>query len=176
MILGFKERFENGEPTYFIDKIWNALIDTVKNRDAMTHYQEYRADYERKFSRKWQLDEFYVPKLHTIRTDASGRWKVNMDIHFSINVRKPGYWRFAPVVPVIGIQRIEIKEMVMAVGGCIKLKDERVFVVEVDGRRLEKMEIEQLAKNDGFEGAEEFFGWFKKDFVGKIIHWTELRY
>lgn len=28
----------------------------------------------------------------------------------------------------------------------------------------------------GFDTIEEFFAYFNEDFVGKIIHWTDLRY
>lgn len=36
--------------------------------------------------------------------------------------------------------------------------------------------IEKLVRNDGFDSVEDFFDWFNKDFEGKIIHWTYLRY
>ena len=36
--------------------------------------------------------------------------------------------------------------------------------------------MEKLAYNDGFESVEAFFNYFCKDFKGKIIHWTNLRY
>lgn len=48
--------------------------------------------------------------------------------------------------------------------------------VYVDGRQLSYSEIEELAVNDGFDSAEDFFKWFKKDFRGWIIHWTDKKY
>lgn len=39
--------------------------------------------------------------------------------------------------------------------------------------------IEQLYKNEGFKDRVEFFTdhhWFRKDFKGQIIHWTNFRY
>lgn len=36
--------------------------------------------------------------------------------------------------------------------------------------------IEKIAINDGFDSVDDFFSWFKDDFTGKIIHWTNLKY
>ena len=36
--------------------------------------------------------------------------------------------------------------------------------------------MKDLARNDGFDSIQAFFEWFKEDFEGKIIHWTDLRY
>jgi len=48
-----------------------------------------------------------------------------------------------------------------------------VFVGDVF---LSRWSINHLAKNDGFEGIEDFFKWFNEDFKGKIIHWTNYKY
>jgi len=37
--------------------------------------------------------------------------------------------------------------------------------------------IAKLIVNDGFNNYEEFLEWFEyKNFIGKIIHWTDLKY
>lgn len=36
--------------------------------------------------------------------------------------------------------------------------------------------MEKLAKNDGFDSVEDFFKWFKGDFHGVLIHWTDFKY
>lgn len=45
-----------------------------------------------------------------------------------------------------------------------------------NGIRLKRSQIEELAMNDGFESVDQFFAWFNKDWKGKIIHWTDLKY
>ena len=48
--------------------------------------------------------------------------------------------------------------------------------VIIDGRYLNYDEIKILSLNDGFDSVQQFFKWFNKDFEGKIIHWTKLKY
>ncbi|WZL88291.1 hypothetical protein VS868_11860 [Salinimicrobium sp. 3283s] len=100
-------------------------------------------------------------KAHTIREDSKDLWKAGRDIHFVINNRTKQRFQFAPVVKCVSVQKVEISFM----------ND-----VLVDGRELSFNEIEVLAKNDGFDSVEDFFSWFNKDFTGKIIHWTNLKY
>ena len=33
-----------------------------------------------------------------------------------------------------------------------------------------------LVQNDGFASISDFFKFFNKDYTGKIIHWTDLKY
>lgn len=53
---------------------------------------------------------------------------------------------------------------------------EYVLRIWVDHRKLSDTEILTLARNDGFDTIEDFCRWFKKDFCGNIIHWTDFRY
>jgi hypothetical protein len=48
--------------------------------------------------------------------------------------------------------------------------------IYVDVKALNATEIYRLAYNDGFENLGYFTAWFGRDFKGKIIHWTDLRY
>ena len=48
--------------------------------------------------------------------------------------------------------------------------------ITINYRYLKWTEIQLLAWNDGFDTAEEFMNWFKMDFIGKIIHWTDCKY
>lgn len=59
------------------------------------------------------------------------------------------------------------------VKGCDTLTD---VSISVDGRRLSYREALFLAKNDGFIDLADFLNWFKSDFTGKIIHWTNFKY
>lgn len=106
------------------------------------------------------------PKLHTFRADPKDRWKVGMKIHPVINNRTKNRFQFAPVLEVKGIQKIEILHALGKSSAFVKI-DEKV---------LHNSEIETLAVNDGFDSVEQFFAWFNKDFTGKIIHWTDLKY
>ncbi len=107
-------------------------------------------------------------KKHTIREDKHDRWKAGKVIHFATGVRTKLYEQF--------------KE-----GKCKSVQSIRIdydytqevtpFVtVSVDNRLLDREEIITLAINDGFDTLSEFLEWFNKDFKGKIIHWTDLKY
>lgn len=107
-------------------------------------------------------------KKHTIREDKHDRWKAGMVIHFATGVRTKLYEQFKEG-KCKSVQTIRIDhDYIPLIGHCIS--------VFIDDRSLPPDEILKLAKNDGFEDTSEFFNWFNKDFTGKIIHWTELKY
>ena len=116
--------------------------------------------------------EQFVPKIldgtkkHTIREDATNRWKVGRVMDMATGVRTKQYNKFTEQI-CTGIQTILI----------IRVSDElNQTIVNVDGRELSLDEIQQLAWNDGFENLIDFWLWFKDGFDGKILHWTDLRY
>ena len=96
-------------------------------------------------------------KVHTIREDSFNRWKNGMKIHFATGVRTKEYKQFKSGF-CMGIQSIEID----------------FPRVRVDGMDLIFSKRLSLAKDDGFNGLQDFFEWFNKPFKGKIIHWTNL--
>ena len=107
-------------------------------------------------------------KKHTIREDKHDRWKAGRVIHFATGVRTKRYTHFK-TGQCVSVQAIEINyDYTQPVGPCVS--------VFIDDRFLHPDEIKILAKNDGFEDTSEFFDWFNKDFKGKIIHWTDLKY
>tara|TARA_R110002050_G_scaffold155055_1_gene283052 strand:+ start:6631 stop:7146 length:516 start_codon:yes stop_codon:yes gene_type:complete len=171
MILGFSTKWPKkmgtlaGEPTYFPESICkgftmdNEMAEWWKGTPPKMHtgYPD------------WAGIHNSMPiKPHTIRTDAGKRWKVGMDIHFYIDVRKISMMRFAPVKKVTAIQELEIQWIDQD-----KCKLERPLVF-IDGAWI--TDVTELALNDGFPTVEAFFTWFNTDFKGRIIHWTELRY
>jgi hypothetical protein len=171
MILGFKTQI-NGKPTYFVEKIWEGFFKGVK-----INYQGLEIG-------KKALPENYIinthkPKIHTIREDKNNRWKPGTMIDFFINVRKKDMYRFAPRIPVLSTQKIEIiwlneiRSLELS-----KLAPKRLNYVEVivDDNVLEFEEMKILSLNDGFDTIEEFFEYFNENFKGKIIHWTDKRY
>lgn len=174
MILPFSTQL-NGKPTYFVEKIWEGLLRTFFKDDK--EYIAHLNAYEKQFGKHWDYlpeedKRMTNPKLHTIREDATDRWKPGTKIDFFINCRQKDMFRFAPVLPVVSLQKVHIM-----------YKPESVFFartypadVYIDERRLEVNEIPELAQNDGFSTVNDFFAYFNEDFTGKLIHWTILRY
>lgn len=107
-------------------------------------------------------------KIHTIREDKHNRYKVGVTLHQwkgnPRNVRNDPY-HFATA-------KCESTQQIL-----ILFKNALRVEVLVDNRYLNPVEIEELAKNDGFTSSYELFKWFNfEDFKGKIIHWTDKRY
>lgn len=104
-------------------------------------------------------------KIHTIREDKHNRWKPGRKIHGATGVRTKKYNQFFEDT-CTGTQKIKI----------IYKKTSPSPKIVVDGKRLNADETYLLALHDGFPGTFEFRKWFNKDFIGKIIHWTDKRY
>lgn len=165
MILNFKETYpwDNTVFTNFHLKILNCLSSWV-----------------------YQLSGD-IKKIHTIRIDATNRWKPGMKIHFSTGARTKKYKCFT-VGKCISTQTIEIEEMIMTDARKCYVYTEKIthknwseefkkiFKVTIDGRVLTSAEIDTLARNDGFNSTHDFFRWFNGNFIGKIIHWTDFKY
>lgn len=162
MILGFSTQIK-GKPTYFVEKIQRALTDTdFYSTPELVPYEF-----------NFNLFKTCKPKLHTIREDKTNRWKAGINIDFFINVRKKDMFRFAPVLPVVSVQKVEITWLTSKNENPYWYKDASV---SIDKRFISTKECEELSKNDGFDTVEEFFEYFNEDFKGKIIHWTDKRY
>jgi len=167
MTLPFMTHFHDGTPTHFVHKIATSIKTLTK--DFL----------DRKFIPEDYDEGFYIvndfePKIHTIRRDKKNRWKAGVNIHFVINNRTPERFQFAPVIKCVSVQKIEIiysDEDLCEHNGVEP-------VVKIDGRILDfyKNEYDELAINDGFESTEAFFKYFKEDFTGKLIHWTDKKY
>lgn len=113
-------------------------------------------------------------KVHSIREDKHNRWHAGMRIHMATGVRTKGYCCFNDKDECKSTQRIEIKYINKSMGVPVIIIDgrEHWFVEDERDRRV----ILALANNDGFDTIRDFCKWFDRDFVGKIIHWTDLRY
>ena len=100
-------------------------------------------------------------KIHSIRADVHDRWKVGMSIQHSHGARTKNYRCFGNST-CEGIQKVEIYS----------------GMIFIDGEEIKGIEVWELAKNDGFDTVEDFWGWFGKEdvFIGKIIHWTNKIY
>lgn len=172
MILPFSTKM-NGKPTYFVERIHKCFslkeVYMIAGLDPSIHYPK---DYN--FIAKDKLPA----KLHTMREDEKDRWKAGNKIDYFINCRQKDMFRFAPVLPVVSTQKVEIRWYEL-----FDKKMVRVFIdnksfacVKFDGIMIVTGEMLLFAKNDGFDTIEDFFAYFNEDFKGKIIHWTDLRY
>lgn len=191
MILPFSTQI-NGKPTYFIERIWEGLMRNVFEDD--TEYQQYLRIHRMRFRKYWDWfpdghPRLENPKVHTFREDKNDRWKEGNKIDFFINCRQKDMFRFAPVLPVVRTQKVEItwKENEFSFKylglefdrSCIIKIDNRFFgdVYLSDGKVLtSSYNLPELAMNDGFDTLEDFLTYFNEDFNGKIIHWTDLKY
>lgn len=178
MTLGFSQVI-NGKPTYFIEKIWQSILENRSHSSA--DYLQFQKAYLDKFGKYWDgtAEASHEPvdaKTHTIRQLrinklgelAKNQWDESNKIHFAIHNRTTNYFQFAPVVPVISIQDVF-------------MTDYNGLEITVDDTYLYHSEKEQLAKNDGFDSLTDFEDYFisqMKDgcFSGIIIHWTNLKY
>jgi hypothetical protein len=103
-------------------------------------------------------------KIHTIREDKADRWKEGMKIHFATGARTKQYECFWTGI-VRSIQNIHIRR-----------EGNYNISIWIDNKYLSDAEIEELAKNDGFDSVDDFCRFFPDGFLGKIIHWTDFRY
>ncbi len=191
MTLGFMQNWPKymgmqNEKTHFVQKIWNSLLDMDYDTYSDYLYPDGLPN------QLWNVLVNYkhnvsLPKIHTIRRDENERWKPGMDIHFVINSRTKDRFQFAPVVKCTSVQTIEIScanhlsinDEYVSYYGEIELYGEKwgyALNVKIDGRQVGSIEVETLAKNDGFDSVYDFYKYFDKEFKGRLIHWTNLRY
>lgn len=151
----------NDKPTHFVDKIIIGLANhnIINKQQAIECINAYELQ-------GYQFETELYPKIHSIRKDKFNRWKAGNDMHLVINNRRPNRFQFAPIVPCISVQEIEIKNM---------FSDHNA--VFIDGLRQTRRQIDQLAKNDGFDSTDDFWQYFDyRDVKEKLIHWTNHKY
>ncbi|WP_317899443.1 hypothetical protein [Aurantibacillus circumpalustris] len=100
-------------------------------------------------------------KVHTIREDKNNRWKAGMLMHMATGVRTKQYKEFAKTLCECTCG-IEIEPQAKTVQLIHSIKESEF---------LGDNGIKTLAKNDGFNSVEDFWKWFNKPFVGKLIYW-----
>ncbi len=174
MILSFKTKI-NGKPTYFIEKIWESILQKgiqFKASEMKIGMEALPEDYKVKT---------HHPKLHTIRKDEKNRWKVGTMIDYFINARTKNMFRFAPRIPVKSIQLIKIIHRPQHTD--LYIDDKLIESLWVDGFSFRVYSTEfdcpifySLARNDGFDDISEFLEYFNDHFEGKIVHWTDFKY
>lgn len=169
MTLSFTQTI-NGKPNYFPQKIWKSLPGHIRVNFVEVCY----TPYFNKYGKTIDMMDVPEPKLHTIRLDPHNRWRAGMNIHPVINNRTSNRFQFAPTIPCVSVQKIEI--YITGTGllrAALVYIDDDVFYDDLTGINRG---IEQLAINDGFDNTDDFFAYFNKDFTGSMIHWTDLKY
>lgn len=169
MILPFSTQI-NGKPTYFVEKIWQGF----------PNQEQYLDEWFQLESKIYEGYEFspdasgMQPKLHTIREDELDRWNPGEMIDFYIRTKENFMFCFAPSVPVVSTQKIY---MSYAYGNIIE--------ISINGKEITDWNLKkQMAINDGFDSWDDFVDYFypiiqqseDQFFIGKIIHWTDLKY
>ncbi|MEJ7644309.1 MAG: hypothetical protein WKF87_06920 [Chryseolinea sp.] len=173
MTIGYSNEYANGVPTFFKYKILKGIDPMLIDYTLAFKTNEDLAAYE-------EMSPTLTVKIHTIRADNSDRWHGGMKIHHCYHNRTPNRCCFLEN-ECERTQRIQIifKGMpIIAVNS--RGKDVKVGIrtlVIVDGLVMNEEQVETIAKNDGFDSTAKLFEWFEnKDFTGKILHWTKLRY
>lgn len=169
MTIGYKQKFDDGKPTHFREKILKYYEDDfARTQFKLTPDQliEYLP-----------IIDTIKPKIHTIRPDVPGRWREGIKIHHCYNNRTKDRQCFFENVctRVQPIQIIWSKEIGTDENGTQEVVGFTQTVI-VGGIVLPEAKILDLAINDGFDSIEHFFSWFKQDFSGRIIHWTDHKY
>jgi hypothetical protein len=156
------------KPTYFLEKIWKGLL--LDRQDLDNVYLEYQRRHLDKFGRFWDGDdfrEFLNQKTHTIRRDTEREWKPGMEIQLVINQNEQDEFQFAPLLKCLSTQKIHIDYSNTVTNGP---------AIFIDYELLTDSVADELAVNDGFSNKEELFLYFKEDFHGILIHWTDQQY
>lgn len=168
MILGFKQYFPWGEPTFFREKIiLSAGFVLYPNGSLMPIVAGDIVDF------KIGETEYQAiqPKKHTVRDGH--RWKKGMRIHMATGVRTKNYNCFNT------LPDLQFVKSVQWIG--ILPHKRNVAIKEFDGKLwkfnfFREDEIETFALNDGFDSVDKFWRWFTKPVDGQLIHWTDLKY
>lgn len=170
MILNFSTVFPkdkgklSGLPTMFPEKIWKGI---AKNHwKILNDNKEFFEDFKDNDTYAMNGNFSGKEKNTTIRRDSKDRWKVGMKIHFYIGARTKKSFRFAPVLKVKSVNKIQI-----TYDSAICNQFKALPCILIDDVALHPKHYERLAQNDGFDSLEDFFIWFNKDFVGKLIGW-----
>lgn len=170
MILPFSTKFKDGTATDFTHKIQLSIGCT-----DCEHTQDLSGKNISSCNSCWRHASV-SPKKHTIREDVHDRWHAGRMIHPVINNRSKNQFQFAPAFPCVSTQKIEIQKTDDKIIIAHHIDCRWGFAVAIDGEYVNNDTVKSIALNDGFTTVDSFFKWFNKDFTGKIIHWTDLKY
>lgn len=166
MVLPFMDRFPDGTPTYFEEKL-NAT-SSLENFYGKP-IEELKGICEHIVVDAVHMD--VLPKLTTIREDANNRWKPGMHVHGYYHNRTK-HMRKIFDGTCVSIQRISITCVWNEIG------QQENWEIKVNGRKLCYYESVELIHNDGLT-LDQFKDFFRKKTPinnWKIIHFTNLKY
>jgi len=114
-------------------------------------------------------------KVHHITLSSPLKMNTKSKIHFKKWEGKPGYSKTHKIAPGIGYvchQKIKI--------AWTKIESEQIkrsyCEVWIDGKRINQLQMNRLAFNEGFSNVDEFFKKFNQNFEGYVLHWTNTKY
>lgn len=183
MTLAFSTQIK-GQPTHFVSKI---VIGLVRNNIISAGKASELLNIpitDIKYSKQ-------ISKIHSTRNDVKDRWNTSRMIDFVINNRTKYRTVFAPRLPVISTQEVEIWNIKDLPAKLRSSKSKitltylqapagqhtQTFMIKIDDYWLPPGEMEQLAFNDGFNSIAEMIDWFSNSsWKGKLIHWTDFKY
>lgn len=142
-----------GEPTFFVEKIFSGLAENFPDWRMPKDFTKY--DWHTYYNNRRH-------KIHTIRQGS--RFKAGEKFSPRIWSEKPYMSKqiiFSEDLTITHIDRFEFNRYHFI------LNYERI---EFDDERLIT-----IAANDGLN-VQDFVAWFKKPFIGQIIHWTDYKY
>lgn len=167
MKLFFKTRFDNGSPTYFVDKISESWEWDFNNSKSLWHRFVTECHYSDEVNVHFSNTQPHE-KIHTLRGDRRNRYRIGMKIHFYTMSKKRA----------VCFGTGEVKAIQYAV---INVKLQRIYILDQkDGmghaRELLGVDLATFVLNDGFDSLEQFWGYFQESKTYKIIHWTNFKY
>lgn len=169
-----------GEPTFFVEKIWQGLSNLGLNLSEMEEFMSPALDMQsERFIQSDPDDWIKLVKYHTIR--RGNRWKVGD--WFSPRVWSGIPYRskqiqFAPDIQVKKVWKILVWWNNTI---CIWLQDENTSEWTFINKSYEQHpSVPLIIRNDGIETKEDFFSWLtygltktKPAFEGQIICWND---
>lgn len=149
-----------GEPTYFVEKVWESIYLTGDNPTWMgEHYTEITNKVPG--LKNIGLHKVYDPKHHTIR--AGHRWKVGDWFGPRVWSGKPYNSKQIQFAPDIQVKKV----------WDFHVSNSKLFI-ENSPFTIHSVIVDELAKNDGLS-TQDLKDWFQypKPFSGQIICWNE---
>ena len=150
MILGFKEKFADGTPTHFMQKILTSVTPDGHGVCAEVPYG-------------------FTPKIHTLREGE--RWRAGLTIEMAYNSRSKNYHQFNRHIPLLHTC-ISTQDIFMIYYN----KKLKIFI---DAEWQHYYAKQLLVKNDGLNILQFLSFFFPKgegEWSGQIIHWTNFKY
>lgn len=137
-----------GQPTYFVEKTCNSLL--------MAWHPIYTDDTPVSFLKSLSKD-YFAPKHHTIR--AGKRWKDGEWASLRVWSGKPYRSPQIAIAPDVQLSVVDIEI-------------NKLWEIRVDGVKIDAVQEEYLAKNDGLTFVGMVY-WFNKSlpFSGQILCW-----